>query len=159
MSSPTHRFVCWCYHQPTTLSNERLSSLALQGTHVCSTFLYHSPTTNCWWVEKYREAASTHKSLGGPQCPEFFRPPPNAHTPSQRISLPKLNHKGVGMSAKPLVHFGRNSGRRHRRSLFRPPSRQRAKSMLFLQSSTCAVALEGHNAQNFFPASYSLPVV
>ena len=136
-----------------SLLNKRRLSLALQGTHVCSTFLYHHlPTTNCWWVGNYREEASPHKSLGGPQCPEIFSPPPNAHTPSRKISLPKFSNKGVVISTQPLVQFGSNSGMRHRRSLFRPPSRQRAKVMLFFTEQHLRRRVGGPQCPEFFPA-------
>jgi hypothetical protein len=42
---------------------------------MCAPLFYttHPPTvSNCWWVGSHRDEASTHKSLGGPQCPENY---------------------------------------------------------------------------------------
>jgi hypothetical protein len=114
------------------------------------TTTYQQQTVGGWeTIEKKRARTSP---LEGHNAQKYSPPPPNAHTPSRKISLPKFSNKGVVISTQPLVQFGSNSGMRHRRSLFRPPSRQRAKVMLFFTEQHLRRRVGGPQCPEFFPA-------
>jgi len=161
-STQTHFFfsVCWCYHQHS-LSNtkEVIYHLWPSKGLMCAPLFYttHPPTANCWWVGSNRVEASTHKSVGGPQCPENYSahnphplPPPSCKKNNEFRTLFPYKHfvtrKAWSFQPQTLgAGFGRNSGTRAPTPsafiLFRPPSRQRAKlAMLFYRAAAAALA-------------------